>query len=317
MKVLFRADAGPEIGDGHLMRCFALACALKDNGAEITLLSAPNKSQSRALWQSHFKVIDWPHSADLATETAALLPYLETESVDALVIDSYAFDAAILTQLSKKTRCAIFNDLGDVDAPVALVINQNAGGEDYAGAYTRAEKTALGPAYACLGSQITAQRPCARRGILISFGNAQPDGLSKTIVQELRAKDTSTMISVVAPDDITITPDALLKRLSPQPLAPLLAQARGAIIGGGVTALEAAYLGTPTVILPIADNQRPGAGALAGAGAAICVKSAPQAGDKMIQLIENPSALEQMSLKARRLVDGQGPARLATLMSSL
>jgi UDP-2,4-diacetamido-2,4,6-trideoxy-beta-L-altropyranose hydrolase len=142
--------------------------------------------------------------------------------------------------------------------------------------------------------------------------------LSESIVQELRAKDASTMISVVAPDNITSAPPtALLERFSPQPLAPLLARARGAIIGGGVTALEAAYLGTPTVILPIANNQRPGAGALAGAGAAICVKSAPQAGDKMIQLIENPSALEQMSLKARRLVDGQGPARLATLMSSL
>lgn len=317
MKVFVRADAGPEIGDGHLMRCFALACALSEQGADVTLLSAPGQSQSRALWQKHFTVSDWPHSADLIAEEAGLLACLDAAQPSVLIIDSYAFDAASLAEICQKTRCVFFNDLGDVDAPVALVINQNAGGENFAPDYSRAKTMALGPAYACLRPEIVAQKQQERQGILISFGNAQPDGLSQSVVQDLLAQKVESPLTVVAPEHINISAGAQITRLAPCDLAPLLARARSAIIGGGVTALEAAYLGTPAIILPIADNQRPGARALHTAGVALCAGTARASAEKMAALIETPRALEQMSLNARRLVDGQGPSQLATLISSL
>ena len=39
MKVVFRVDAGPKVGSGHIKRCMVLANALSKSGAEIHFIS--------------------------------------------------------------------------------------------------------------------------------------------------------------------------------------------------------------------------------------------------------------------------------------
>ena len=39
-RILFFADAGPEVGGGHVMRCLTLARALADRGAECAFVES-------------------------------------------------------------------------------------------------------------------------------------------------------------------------------------------------------------------------------------------------------------------------------------
>ena len=40
-KILFLADAGPQVGGGHVMRCLTLAGALQDLGAKCLFMATP------------------------------------------------------------------------------------------------------------------------------------------------------------------------------------------------------------------------------------------------------------------------------------
>jgi spore coat polysaccharide biosynthesis predicted glycosyltransferase SpsG len=82
--------------------------------------------------------------------------------------------------------------------------------------------------------------------------------------------------------------------------------------------LEAAMMGVPMVLLPVADNQRPGAQSMARAGAAVTVSSAEAAAEAARLLLGDPGETARMSRQGRELVDGRGPERiLAALEGSV
>jgi UDP-2,4-diacetamido-2,4,6-trideoxy-beta-L-altropyranose hydrolase len=49
VNVIIRADAGPQTGTGHVMRCLALAQALQDSGVKATF-SVANKFSWLESW---------------------------------------------------------------------------------------------------------------------------------------------------------------------------------------------------------------------------------------------------------------------------
>jgi RimJ/RimL family protein N-acetyltransferase len=103
-------------------------------------------------------------------------------------------------------------------------------------------------------------------------------------------------------------------------LAGLILRADLAIGAAGSVSWERAALALPSLVSPVADNQRQGAHALADAGAALLVdlQQAADPGVLLIQairsLMERPEQLPQLSDAARALGDGRGLGRLVTLL---
>ena len=92
VKVLFRADASTALGAGHVMRCLALADALKARGAGCTFICAPVKGNLLELIESRGHAAqalgppqgaqpaaDWTVDADLS-RTCAREPEVRTGS---------------------------------------------------------------------------------------------------------------------------------------------------------------------------------------------------------------------------------------------
>jgi len=108
----------------------------------------------------------------------------------------------------------------------------------------------------------------------------------------------------------------------PRPhLADLMADADLAIGAGGTTTWERCCLGLPSLVVSIADNQRPACAALAagtfihylGHRDAVRIATVRQAAR---QLIQDPARRQHLTAIGMDLVDGQGTARVVRAMQA-
>ena len=128
--LLLRADASPQIGMGHVMRCLALAEPWLQAGSAVTLLTAspPPALRARAevLGVTIKELSAASGSPADAAETIALAQSLRAAW---LVLDGYHFDADF--QRAVKTaelRLLVFDDTAHATHYAAdFVLNQNLG----------------------------------------------------------------------------------------------------------------------------------------------------------------------------------------------
>lgn len=186
--LLLRADAGPQIGMGHVMRCLALAEPWLQAGSAVTLLTAPRagglqppsvgsdnpterrlqtggtdalRARAESLGVSLRELSTTPGSPADAAETIALAQSLRAAW---LVLDGYHFDAAF--QLAVKAvgiRLLVFDDTAHAAHYSAdFILNQNLGAT--AALYPHREATThllLGPRFVQLRGEFL---KCSRRG---------------------------------------------------------------------------------------------------------------------------------------------------------
>ena len=98
-------------------------------------------------------------------------------------------------------------------------------------------------------------------------------------------------------------------------IADLMSGADVAIGGGGISAYERCCLGLPSILVVMAENQRPNAKALEETGAAIPVELSANGLDALREalagLARAPDRLRIMSAAAARVCDGLGAERAA------
>lgn len=329
--VLFRADDGPGIGAGHLMRCRALAEAVEAAGGRAHLLAHADSPLHRD-WRAEGARVE-THGLLIGSgqDMDATLKFARAVEADWLVADGYAFDVAWLEALARQHRLLYLDDLGARDAAAALVLNQNAGAEErYRTTYTRARRALLGVEWFLLGCAWQAVTPRPEPGrLLVTLGGDDRDNLTLALMRVLLADGRAFHADVVcsAPEAgfqaawelASACPDRFTLHRVPIDLAPLMARASVAVCGGGVTPLEAASLGVPLVIKVLADNQAPGAQALASAGAALVVAGESEGvtgvAGLALGLLADDDARAVLAERAHALVDGKGAARVMAVMT--
>ena len=101
----------------------------------------------------------------------------------------------------------------------------------------------------------------------------------------------------------------------------LMAWADVAVAGGGTTAWEIAFMGLPSLVVVLAENQAASAQRLDEVGAMVCLghtgPSLPEnLGAALARLLDSPSIRRSLSGRARELVDGWGTERVTAVMRS-
>lgn len=202
MRLLFRTDASREIGTGHVMRCLALADALRAGGADVFFIcrELPGHMES-AIRQQGFEALMLPapqgkfrlnpegptHSSWLgvsqredAEQTHEVVRQLG--ALDWIVVDHYALDARWESDLREVVRhIAVIDDLADRQHDCDVLLDQTYGREpvDYDGLVPASVRYLLGPRYALLRKEFALWRPralarrqlrAAPRRLFVNFG---------------------------------------------------------------------------------------------------------------------------------------------------
>ena len=338
--IVFRADANRKIGEGHVVRCIAIAKQLRRLGKEVLFVTA-DASPARLLAGEGLMHItlntDW---MCMDEETKVLVAVLKKSHTKCMLVDSYYATPEYFERLSGITRLLCMDDFGLNVYPVDTVINYNA--YAYAIDYVRmydgmSTKLLLGPKYAPLREEFStaSHKPITARihDIMITTGSTDPFHVSDGIVQRMAGDRffDGVRLHIVAGRYYT-NMDALvhLSQTYPQVIVhrnmsdiwSLMATCDAAVSAGGTTVYELCACGVPSVIFGFVDNQMTMRRFLGSAGAMIDCGDVRELKDECLDNIvkgikaladaEKRAALRE---KARRITDGRGAARLAAYIS--
>jgi UDP-2,4-diacetamido-2,4,6-trideoxy-beta-L-altropyranose hydrolase len=339
--ILFRADATPTMGTGHVMRCLTLAEALRDRGFDVAFAAAaltPSIERRLAAERIPVRPID-PATDDLAGATLAIAREL---GANAVVVDAYHLSADWRLALrSFGVPILAFQDQDDgVSLHADLVLNAAADPTD--GKWRRAAPDAsflTGPRHVLLRRElrramVAASDPVgARRSILVTFGGADPAGLTLPVtaaLDRLLGPDATLDVviggSVPEAGGLAVRVAALGERiaihrkriaihLDPLEMGPLIGRAGLAVSAAGGTIGELAALGVPALIAIVAENQVAGSAAAVADGWCEAFDARdPYAVEAIAQraatLWADRPQREAMARRTRGLIDADGAERV-------
>jgi UDP-2,4-diacetamido-2,4,6-trideoxy-beta-L-altropyranose hydrolase len=333
-RVVFRADAGPDIGLGHARRCLTLAGALRELGVESLFVFAGEGRAREWLQASDFEVLPVEPARDLA----GTLEHCRARQVPVIVVDTPAREAGYLPGLTGAgLRVVVIDDLADHELPVDLVVNPSAGAGTLPYRGRARTRFLLGSSYALLrpafGQAGARSVPDRARRVLVTVGGGDPDDLTSRLVgwaaQALGAVEQDVVVGpfTTRSQALRVAVDAAGGRVAihedPKDVASLMLSADVALCGGGQTTYELAATGTPAVAIRLADNQTLNLTALAEAGTLVWVGDAGDAdlgariGRALADLAADAERRARMSRQGQALVDGRGAGRVARAIAAL
>jgi len=335
MHVAVRADGGPSLGFGHLVRTARLADALVARGHEVSYLTSTPAATSSVV-PADVTVESLRNGTPGEAGIDALLPRIRDGAFDALVLDVGGVPLEVQRRLT------------ETDVSLALVVDDTGGtvccdllhnGHVYASP-TDYEWVGTEPTW-CVGgefvvldralSDLARQTPPWRdrpAHALITMGGSDVRGTTPSAVRAFDELPVAVDV-VVGPgfengaairtaareSDCKVTLHS-----DPPDMASLMFRADLAVTALGITAYELLALGTPLVGLVQAPDQRPKARALREADAALVLD--PDAGSRRIHravssLVADPDRRRSLRERGRALVGADGCERFADAIETL
>jgi UDP-2,4-diacetamido-2,4,6-trideoxy-beta-L-altropyranose hydrolase len=337
--LIIRADASTEIGSGHLMRCLALAQAWKDAGGRVTFITT---CQSDGLLQrlrdEGFDISllarpypdpgDWEYTKDvLATYASAWV-----------VLDGYHFDE-VYQQGVKETgnRLLVIDDMAHLKRYYAnILLNQNLHAEQSHYSCEPHTQMLLGTHYVLLRREFLAWKdwkrevPEVARRVLVTLGGGDPENYTLKVLQALQKVDTSgleaTVIIGASNPHADILEAGIKESHIPihlvhdaKNMPELMAQADVAVSSAGSTVWESAFMGLPSIVLVLADNQQLIAKSLDELGAVLNLGwytgvTSTDIRRTLARLLGAVEVRAEMAQQGQHLVDGEGGRRVISTM---
>jgi spore coat polysaccharide biosynthesis predicted glycosyltransferase SpsG len=339
--MLFRCDASPEIGLGHLVRCLALADELRDNhGAAVTFAMRPSSLASEMVKQHAYSILQAP-GGGVFDQKAWLRDCLSTSGAQTLVVD-VRDDLSKLTLdalVGKGTLIALLDDASDrrwaadlaFYPPVPQVQRI-----DWSGFRGR---LCIGWEWLVLRPQFARSVPPRKQSpldnsnisLLIAMGGSDPAGLTLKAVRAADRLDGDFESVVILGSGfchrqslqqlLGRTRRKFTVRESVSEMSDAMAKADLAICSFGMTAYELAAMGVPSVYSCLTADHEESASALVAAGMGVSVGVDDQGTETRLaaaveRLLVDENARVRMSTCARELIDGHGATRVAELLVS-
>ncbi|MDP1599563.1 UDP-2,4-diacetamido-2,4,6-trideoxy-beta-L-altropyranose hydrolase [Phenylobacterium sp.] len=327
-RVLFVANAGPSVGGGHVMRSLSLARALEPHGADCVFLASPQAGVILDVFAP-----DMAREDTDAIDSDSVLRAAMGMRFDAVVFDHYGLGRAEHEAVAQGRPTLVIDDLADRPLGADLVLDPGPARTevDYA-ALAPGARLLLGPSYAPVRPEFAALREqaLARRGgpvarVLVALGLTDVGAITARVVDRLRQRNGQLAFDIVlgsaSPSLPGLTRIAahdprLTLHVDAQDMADLTLNADIAVGGGGSTTWERCTLGLPSLLVVLADNQRPAAQALLERDAVMVVDAqAPDfdtAFDRAaVRLLTDPVTRTRLTAASLDICDGLGADRVA------
>lgn len=286
MKILFRCDSSTSIGTGHIIRCLTLATSLEASG-HTALFVCRNLDGNiiNLIEEKQFKVISLPapsapfesknlydqwRAVPLNQEITELRAIIERENPQWIVVDHYGLPVEWETNFrNQNTRIFVIDDIFREHRCDAL-LDQNFHFDHSKKLNTNEEaKLFLGPRYALLSNQFLKVSPSVKssnevKQTLVFFGGTDPQGETLRFIKIIKKNHLSGNFQILAgssnPHLNEITHETSQSNnmtliIQTKNMSELMNSSDLFIGAGGSTSWERCYLGLPSIIVSIAENQ--------------------------------------------------------------
>lgn len=266
--LIFRVDASPNIGTGHLMRCLALGQAWKGAGGKVILItSCQNESLLQRLRAEDFGIhlisnqypdpSDWNHTKNI----------INNYSNTWVVLDGYHFNENYQKWIKDSgNNLLLIDDMAHLKHYYAdIILNQNLHAEELNYDCEPNTKLLMGTKYVLLRREFMKWRglkrkiPDVARKILITLGGTNPQNCLEEILFSIKEIDIPgievTVILGACNSNFEKIKDFITKiKISGRAVINVpnmpkkMSWADIAISSGGTTVWELAFMGVPTII---------------------------------------------------------------------
>jgi UDP-2,4-diacetamido-2,4,6-trideoxy-beta-L-altropyranose hydrolase len=343
MNIVIRADTSAQIGTGHVMRCLALSQRWRDQGGQaIFVLATKSHSLEARLILEGMEVVYLSGEAGSNQDAQQTIDFCQQFSAQWIILDGYHFGASYQKAIKNfGVSLLYFDDNGHADHYYAdLILNQNISANIVL--YQSREpytQLLLGTQYVLLRKEFLAWKnwqrvinPIASK-ILVTLGGSDPDNVTLKVIQALQQVNSDNLEVIVVVGGSSLHYEKLQAEVSESTILialqrdvsnmpELMAWADIAIAAGGSTIWELAFMGLPSVVITIAENQIAIATELDARNLIVHLGwyqqiTLEQVGLAIEELIDKSNQREEMSKKGRELVDGNGANLVASKMINM
>jgi UDP-2,4-diacetamido-2,4,6-trideoxy-beta-L-altropyranose hydrolase len=278
MQLHIRADADGKIGTGHIMRCIALSQAWQDQGEKVMFISHCESDELKErIHREGFRFIALDNTCPNSSDLENTLSILKSEGGDQekwIVLDGYHFTP----DYQKAIRDAgihllVIDDMNHLPLYHAdILLNQNIYAPDLKYHCDEDTTLLLGARYIHLRREflkyqdVKHQIPDRAKNILVTLGGADPDNVTLKVIEglELLNEPDIAVRIIIGPANphqesvrnvlaaVHFESELLV---NPPNMPELMTWADMAISAGGSTCWELAFMGVPSIILVLAENQ--------------------------------------------------------------
>ncbi len=332
--LLVRVDGGVRIGSGHVMRCLALAQAWQERGGQalfamgVSVPALEDRLQAEGMEVVHVGLDE--KSLGSPEDTRRLLALANERRPAWVVLDGYHFGPKYQSTIKEAGfKLLVVDDMAHHKHYYAdIVLNQNLHAEDLRYSCEPYTRLLLGTKFVLLRREFWRWKgwkreiPRVARKVLVTLGGTDPDNVTLKVVQALQQVDLGGMEAVVIVGGANPHLEELRRAVqgsripvrlksNVSNMAELMAWADVAISAGGSTCWELAFMGVPSILLILAENQRLIAEQIDHAGAAVNLGwhadlSFAEIVEALTRLLLEERLRAGMAKRAQELVDGNG-----------
>ena len=325
LSILFRCDATPEIGSGHVMRCLSLALELKrmqiKAGFVVSELSSLGGSliqkKGFSIFETGTKNPSTPLNIEDCNRTCSIA---YKNQVGFVIVDHYSAQNNYIADLkTKRFKVGLIDDIPDRNFEgIDWILNQNIGITDSYDNLSDSSVRLFGPDYALLRPEfekVSLHRKSLNRNVLVTLGGGDVQLETRQILEALASVNKSIRIRVIglAEEDVQsaqLGGHELRAIPRTNRLIDHMQWADISIIAGGTTCWEMCRMGIPSLILILADNQAMNAKSLEKIGFAINLGkiscAVKEVSSKVDNLLNDTVKIRKMGRIGASLVDGRG-----------
>ncbi|MBR2201840.1 MAG: UDP-2,4-diacetamido-2,4,6-trideoxy-beta-L-altropyranose hydrolase [Bacteroidales bacterium] len=254
-KIYFRADASAQIGYGHFIRTLALADMLKDDFDCTFFTTAPTEYQTTEL-----KKVCKYIPLEEESKFDKFLEYLSGDEI--VVLDNYFYSTDYQKQIKDRgCKLVCIDDIHDKHYVADIVIN-HALTDTTLFSIEPYTKLCLGFEYALLRAPFLkpVTKNCRNNDLIISFGAADPFGITDKVVSLLLTMNIPYQIIVVLGDKVYLSEAnrqqvSTRKNLTAEQMAELFEKSAAGILSASTVCIEALSRNLPLAVGYHVENQ--------------------------------------------------------------
>ncbi|WP_456277655.1 UDP-2,4-diacetamido-2,4,6-trideoxy-beta-L-altropyranose hydrolase [Bacillus sp. AK128] len=334
MKIGFRVDSSVQIGTGHVMRCLNLAHQLKKEGVTSFFICRPLEGNIiNTIQASGFTVFSLSNTVKFDSEhdAAETLQIIDKARIQSIIVDHYEinhiWEVIVKSQIKK---LYVIDDLANRKHSCNVLLDQNYYGNyenRYKGLVDRDTELILGPTGLILRDEFYSRKRYVREGtiknLLVFYGGSDPTNETEKTLKALEMLTFQPISIHVVVGDANPKKEYIQSICMKNNyhyhqqinfLSELMETADLSLGAGGVTMWERCYLGLPSIVTIVAENQRMSSDAAFNYGAIMNLGwhegvTSEKIADTLNEVIHHRDVLRRISEKSLSLINSENKQR--------